>query len=396
MGCFFILLFSLITLLPLGLAGFLLLQVLAGWRTRLPTIQPGISAGRPSVAILMPAHNEELGIARGVEHALPELAEGDKLLVIADNCDDGTADVARRLGAEVIERDDLTHRGKGYALDFGIQHLRHNPPDVLMVVDADCVLTPGSVDAIARASVASGCPQQALNLMVQPEGVTALKPRIAEFAWLFKNQVRPLGSKALGLPCQLMGTGMGFPWEVLSRVNIASSNIVEDMKLGVDLARLGSPVVFCPSAKVVSEFPSDAAAATAQRTRWEHGHMGTILGEVPSMLGAAWRDRDWRSAGLAVDLAVPPVALFVMLQVAWFLLMVLFHEITGEKEPGALALLALCFTAAALLGAWWRWARHLIAAKELMLLPLYALVKIPLYIAFWTKRQTVWVRAKRG
>jgi hypothetical protein len=48
--------------------------------------------------------------------------------------------------------------------------------------------------------------------------------------------------------CQLVGTGMAFPWDVIGKANIADDNIVEDLKLGLALAQFANPRVFCPTA----------------------------------------------------------------------------------------------------------------------------------------------------
>jgi hypothetical protein len=88
-------------------------------------------------------------------------------------------------------------------------------------------------------------PVQSLYLMTAP-CESAINHQVAEFAWRLKNQVRPLGLRALGLPCQLMGTGMAFPWDIIRSAELASGFIVEDLKLGLDLADAGHPPVFCP------------------------------------------------------------------------------------------------------------------------------------------------------
>ena len=143
-------------------------------------------------------------------------------------------------GAEVVERHDPDRRGKGYALDHGVRHLAAAPPAVVIVVDADCAVAPGSVDLLASECMRRRRPVQALYLMRAPPGA-GLKQRMAEFAWAVRNQVRPLGWQRLGGPCQLMGTGMAFPWATLATASLASASIVEDMQLGLDLAASGSP-----------------------------------------------------------------------------------------------------------------------------------------------------------
>src|SRR5579862_5621655 len=69
---------------------------------------------RPTVAVLMPAHDEAVGIRQSLQNLLPQLLPADRLVVIADNCSDDTAAIAAAAGAEVIERRDPTQRGKGF------------------------------------------------------------------------------------------------------------------------------------------------------------------------------------------------------------------------------------------------------------------------------------------
>ena len=74
----------------------------------------------PAVSFVIPAHDEESTVGEALEALRPQLAPGDRLLVVADNCSDDTAEVARRGGAEVATRDDRERRGKGHALRFGL------------------------------------------------------------------------------------------------------------------------------------------------------------------------------------------------------------------------------------------------------------------------------------
>ena len=79
--------------------------------------------------------------------------------------------------------------------------------------------------------------------------------QVAEFAARVTLSLRQRGLSALGLPCQLMGTGMAFPWEVVHTADFTSGSIVEDLKLGLELSLAGQSPIFCPSACVTSEFP---------------------------------------------------------------------------------------------------------------------------------------------
>jgi cellulose synthase/poly-beta-1,6-N-acetylglucosamine synthase-like glycosyltransferase len=94
----------------------------------------------PRVAVLVPARNESTGILRTLKDIQSQLGPRDRLVVIADNCTDDTAAVAKAAGAEVTERSDLTHVGKGYALDWGLKFLEADPPEIVVMIDADCRL----------------------------------------------------------------------------------------------------------------------------------------------------------------------------------------------------------------------------------------------------------------
>ena len=352
------------------------------------------TAVRPRVVVLVPAHDEANGIAATVRTIAAQLGVDDRVVVVADNCSDATAEIAAANGAEVVVRNDGERRGKGYALDFGVRHLERSPPEVVVVVDADCELHPGGVDRLMEQCARTARPAQALDLMRAPAGA-GLKARIAEFAWVVKNQVRPLGCHRLGLPCQLMGTGMAFPWRVISQAPLASGHIVEDLRLGLDLAAAGCPPIFCPGALVTSSFPSEAQGVAEQRTRWEHGHVGVILREAPRAF--------WRSlvrgrpalAAMALDVCVPPLALFVALLVVQAAVDVALVAVGGSAVALVLALAALATVAAATLLAWLGFGRRIVSFAELLGAPLYVLAKLPLYARFLRRGKREWVRARR-
>jgi len=345
-------------------------------------------------AVLIPAHNESAVIAETLATLKPQLRAGDRIVVVADNCSDDTAELVRNAGVEVLERQNLEQRGKGFALDFGVRHLEKNPPDVLVIVDADCQVLDGALVTLIAKAQAAQRPVQALYLMKAPAG-SGLKLRLAEFAWAVRNFVRPQGWHNVGLPCQLMGTGMAFPWPMAARMSLANANIVEDMKLGIDLALEGTPPLFCPEAVVTSEFPTVDTAVQSQRTRWEHGHMGMILQEVPRLLRRAVLGGNVRLLGLALDLLVPPLALLVTMLCAVLLVTGVWAFVAGGSVAFALALLACSLMFTAVLLAWLKWGRQMVSGVELLSVPFYVLAKIPLYLRFLTRRQKEWVRTDR-
>lgn len=345
---------------------------------------------RPSIAILMPAHNEALVIEHPIKAIKPQLNDNDQLIVVADNCTDETASIAATNGATVIERKNKDARGKGYALDYGLINLQSSPPEVVIIIDADCIVGTNAIDLLAKQCITTKRPVQALYLM-ESQPNPSLKSRIATFAWHVKNKVRPMGFQALGLPCQLMGTGMAFLWHDISKVNLASGHIVEDMKLGTDLARLNKAPIFLQSALVTSIFPPSESATNTQRARWEHGHLSVIVNEAPKLIMSAIRNRNIEMLGMACDLLVPPIALLTLFCLVVWGLSMLF----GNMFNQILASCLLVSLIAGVLIAWIGYGKEIISFRQLCYAPIYALIKIPLYLKFILNRQVEWVRSKR-
>ena len=359
-----------------------------------PAVEGSMSRTRPRVAVLVPAHDEADGIAATIDSVLTQLSPGDRVLVVADNCTDATADVARASGAEVAERIDPERRGKGYALDFGVRALAADPPAVVILVDADCLLEHGAIASLAAACVHSRSPVQALYTMRAPPDA-GLRQRIAAFAWIVRNRVRPLGSFRWGLPCQLMGTGMAFTWPMLRDAPLASAHLVEDMQLGIDLAVAGTPPHFCPQARVTSMFPADAEGAASQRTRWEHGHLSMIGTAAPRLLWSGIRRGRPALIALALDLCVPPLAALVLALVGLTVGCAVLAACGGAKLPLALALVALALVLLSVAIARIAHARDVVSWGDLLAVPGYVAAKLPLYARFLRRRQVDWVRTRR-
>lgn len=370
-------------------------QVLAHARHRPPGSSGTFAAsrGRGSVVVLVPAHDEEADIDRTVSALLPQLQADDRVLVVADNCSDATAEMAKAAGAEVVARFNGS-RGKGFAIAHGIDHLRQHPPSAVVIVDADCELGPGALDALLSDLERTARPVQARYLMVNARG-SSLPRRMAEFAWRVHNWVRPSGWHRLHMPCQLMGTGMAFSWEMLRDAPLANASIVEDMKLGIDLALDGCPPVYCERALVTSRFPVSREATRTQRTRWEHGHLGMIAHELPRLLLGAAKRSDALLLGFALDLAVPPLAMLAGGMVLSCGLALLGALLGSVLAPLMLSASLLGLFALAVLVGWQLRGRDLVSLAELLTAPWYILARLPIYLRFAVNRQKQWVRTGR-
>ena len=348
---------------------------------------------RARIAVIIPAHNEEGLIRDTVADARKQLTASDRVVVVADNCSDGTGSLARQAGAEVVVRDDPVRIGKGYALQAGVEHLRKDPPEAVVVLDADCSPGKEALQMLGSRACKTGRPVQGLYLMRARQEFEGAA-RLGEFAWRIKNDLRPTGFSRLGLPCQLMGTGMAFPWELIRSLELATEHITEDLLLSVALTLQGKAPQFCRSALVVSDFPESHSGRETQRTRWIHGQLLVVRQFLPKLLVRALAG-DKAAAAMAADLIVLPLGivagsciLMLSLSATWFLL-------SGAVWPVAMSTAAAALFISALLLAWHFAARDLIGRRELRVIPKYLLMILRIFVKFVSGRRSAWTRAER-
>lgn len=348
------------------------------------------------VAVIIPAHNEETVIGKIIDQVIMQLNNSGRLIVVADNCSDKTAAIARKKNAEVVERHDPQKRGKGYALDCGIQYLKSNPPDVVVIMDADVQMAPGLIDRITNLAHLHKRPIQAKYLLTPPDNAE-YKALISAFAFLIKNYVRPLGLSCLGGGCLLTGTGMAFVWEDIVRMPLANANIVEDMQLGIELAISGSTPMYCPDALVTSEMAPNESAAMTQRTRWEHGHFRTMLTQVARLLCEGFRQKRIELVLLGLEIAVPPLTLLVLALGACFALSIGGRLLGAIPSwlPYAFGFLECAVMFSVLVG-WILWGRNFLSIRHIIAIPLYAVWKIPIYIKMVVRHEKRWEKTMRN
>lgn len=373
----------------------LCLELVAGLWPPSASARRGGDGAAPAIAVLIPAHDEAHGIAATVAALLTDLPAGVRVLVVADNCTDETAARARTAGAEVLERHDPARRGKGYALAFGRDALARGPaPEVLIVLDADCRLLPGSIAALARTAIATGRPVQATNL-IAPDLAAPPMVQISSFAMLVKNLYRSRGMQQLGGAALLTGTGMAFPWPLIEKAALASGSIVEDLALGIELTRAGRPPLLIADAGVRSA-PAALTDALQQRRRWEHGFLDVVTRQaLPTLLSGLSRGSR-AEIFLGFHLLVPPLALTMLLAAALLATLVSLAALGAWSWPALLVGGLLLVDGVLLTAAWLGQGRSYLRGGALLRAPLYVLWKIPIYLGFLRRREANWTRTPRS
>ncbi len=259
------------------------------------------------LAILVPAHNEEqlLGMCL---RSLADAAAGRRaeVVVIADNCSDRTAEIAREAGVTVLERQSETERGKNFALDFAVKLLamRDVPPAGVAVVDADTLVSTNFVQEI-RAALAKGA--EAVQVHYRAPFSEMPIGRLRRLALGLVHWSRPLGAGRMGIGTTLKGNGMGFTWAA-AKDGIGGHGITEDAAFTLSLARRGITVRFVPGAWVEGFMATDYDAARTQDDRWERGRLG-LMREAWSTAVSRFAAGDVSTAMAAVEAGSLPLTL---------------------------------------------------------------------------------------
>lgn len=346
--------------------------------------------------VIVPAHNEAVGLPATLRSltALDYPATRHRIIVIADNCTDETASVARAHGVDVIERHDLTRRGKGFALERAFaQSMLDGFADAVVVIDADSTLSPGALHAFA-AAFADGAVAAQADYRVR-NADESWRTQLLEYAFTLHHTVRSLGRDRLGWSSGLRGNGMAFRLDTLQRVPYAAFSVVEDIEYGLQLGLAGIAVRYVPDAEVLGDMPTAGdAGARAQRARWEEGRRTLRQQWTTRLLRAAVIGRPL-VGDLLADLLIPPLVSFALV-IALGGLAALAATLLGAPAwgatPWAFAVVALVIYAA----------RGLMLARD----PgatVKALLRLPVFVAWKlvgrrdnaAARQGEWVRTAR-
>ncbi|MCB9883545.1 MAG: glycosyltransferase [Planctomycetes bacterium] len=346
-----------------------------------------VTADAGPITFVIPAHDEADTIRACLESFSAQDAAGPiERVVIADNCTDDTASIARSCGARVIERRDTERRGKGHALHHAFEILLREGAEILVVIDADSRLEPGFVKALRRAFGRGEQAVQAAYLVGNAQ--RSRRTRLMNVALTAFNLVRPRARERMRVSAGILGNGFGLRRAVLQRVPYEARSIVEDLEYHVLLVRAGFRVAFVEDAVVRSDMPVGNVASTSQRARWEGGRYRMILHWVPRLLGDVLRGR-LRSLEPLLELTLLPLAHFVLL-----LLLCLAFPFAPTR---VYAIAGLCAVAlhvlVATLGARGTW-RDLLTLSSV---PFYLLWKLTLTlrIARGATRNAHWIRTSR-
>jgi len=249
----------------------LLLVLLFTWRR---TVSPG--QGRSRFTILIPAHDEELLLGRTLASVLDLDYPRDRfrVVVIADNCTDRTAEIARAAGAECWERQDEQARGKGEALEWAFRRIDEPDDHAVVVLDADTI-TGRNLLQVFDAYLDSGSEAiQAANLVERTQD--NLFTTFMALGNLITNYYVYLPKFRMGSTAFLLGTGMCFRLRQVETYFQEQYSISEDIDYSLRLINNGVRIAFAAETYVETVHPDEIRAASTQRVRWSSGTYGLL------------------------------------------------------------------------------------------------------------------------
>ncbi len=354
---------------------------------RWPKTAPNGPGKAPRLAVIVPAHDEELLICGCLESILAaSYPQAIEVLVVADNSTDRTAAIARSHGVTVLERHDDTHIGKSFALDFALAYLaaKPTPPEAVVFIDADSEVDAGFFDEIGRV-IASGT--DAAQGYYRPTHSGGELGRLRDVAFGLIHWARPLGMSRLGLGSGIKGNGFALRWHLV-KDGLCASGLAEDASLTLSLARRGVAVTFAPHASLSARMASEYASARTQDERWERGRLGLMAVSVTAAVQAA-RRRKWSASAGALDVASLPLSLLVgaaLLSVA-----------IAVAASGSLLLSVLAFASLVTYVGVGSMAARLPLSTLLALghAPRFLLHKLSIYASLLRRREAKWERTQR-
>jgi cellulose synthase/poly-beta-1,6-N-acetylglucosamine synthase-like glycosyltransferase len=350
---------------------------------------PGQAKGkedRLAIAIIVPAHNEELLVARCVTSLRASATPNARILVVAHNCSDQTAANAAAAGGEVLVYNDSNAVGKGFALRHGFEQAMAAGADAVMVVDADSTVSQNTVAAVESA-IASGA--RVVQCRYEMFSTTERSStRLAALAFRGFNVIRPRGRERLGLSAGILGNGFSIVRPVLEAIPYDAFSVVEDLEYHLHLVMAGERVRYLEQALISADFPESRAGEAVQRSRWEGGRLHTARIWAAPLAGKILRGQ-LRLIEPLCDLTGLPMAFG-----AFALLLAACLPLAWLRWYAALSLgvvLAHVLTAA------WAGPDFLKTLKLLCLAPLYILRKLWMIpgVLRGSSAKAAWVRTER-
>lgn len=246
-------------------------------------------------AMVTSAHNEEKVIAELVDSLAQQNypRECYDIFIIADNCTDNTAQVARDHGAIVYERFNDEQRGKGYALEWMFAKIfeMEKQYDSISIFDADNLV---DTEYLAEMNKSLNKGYKVVQGYIDTKNPydSWISAAYAISFWTV-NRLFQTARYVLNLSCQLCGTGFTVATDILKELGWGATCLTEDMEFTMKLSLNGIKVAWAENAVVYDEKPLTLSQSWKQRVRWMQGHADVASRFTAPLFKKAVKERKW-------------------------------------------------------------------------------------------------------
>lgn len=287
-------------------------------------------------AVLISARNEECVIG----HLLNSInrqtypIELVDIYVVADNCTDKTAEISRKYGAMVYERFDTEKVGKGYALDFLLDHIKESKGeeyyDGFFVFDADNILEP---DFIEQMNLTFSAGYKIITSYRNSKNYDANWISSGYALWFLREARYVNNSRMiLNTSCAISGTGFLFHRDMLKkRDGWKCYLLTEDIEFTTVNVTDGEKVGYCHKAMLYDEQPETFSQSWTQRLRWARGFLQVFFHHGFKLFKGIFKNKNKFSC-FDIFATIAPMIFLTIISIGAFIVTTTIHIINGDPK----------------------------------------------------------------
>lgn len=269
--------------------------------------------------IIVPAHNEELLIASLCDNLQKINYPSDKfsIYIVADNCTDNTIEICSEYPVKILVRDDLTLKGKGYALEWAFSQFDLKSCDAVLILDADTTV---DSEILKELNMALNQGEQVIQCYIEvPNRAESWFTELIFLSRTINNLFYHFSKFKLGLSAYLMGSGMCFKSKILQEKKWTAFSLSEDWEYYAQLVSAGIRIGFSKNAIVKQQESRSLNQATSQRLRWASGRFYVVKQLGIKLFFQGLQKKNIMETDASLALIFPNMSLLVNLTILSFI-----------------------------------------------------------------------------